>query len=267
MSTSQNTPVYARLLSIVAGIGLFLSILLSCFMICIQPASVWTISSLTSDEASSEYTKAQLVETAMVVRDYTTGSIGRDALDKQMEHLIDIAFENAGGLETHLPRINFQGERFILSDAAIDHLDDVRSVLQAASTAFTIIGTITIVAFVALIILSVRTHNEGIRRICATSMKVSSLTLLVFMGIVTLWALISFNSLFTMLHMLFFEEGTWTFAPDSLLICMYPTAFWVGMFVLWLAITVVLCTVIILFARWITHSGHSEDKAHPIKAS
>ena len=63
--------------------------------------------------------------------------------------------------------------------------------------------------------------------------------IIAFMALV-IWALLSFNDLFSTLHGLFFSEGSWTFPYDSLLITMYPLNFWIGMGVVWLVTTLVL---------------------------
>ena len=46
-----------------------------------------------------------------------------------------------------------------------------------------------------------------------------------------------------------FAAGTWTFSWDSLLICMYPPEFWVGMGAIWLVVTVACCVVCITIGR------------------
>jgi hypothetical protein len=42
----------------------------------------------------------------------------------------------------------------------------------------------------------------------------------------------------------FFADGTWTFAADSLLICTYPEAYWLGMAIAW-AVTLVFLSVLV----------------------
>jgi uncharacterized membrane protein len=56
---------------------------------------------------------------------------------------------------------------------------------------------------------------------------------------------LSFEALFTALHKLLFADGTWTFSYDSLLICTYPTLFWVGMGIVW-AVALIFLSVFFL---------------------
>ena len=57
--------------------------------------------------------------------------------------------------------------------------------------------------------------------------------------------IVDFNGFFAAFHSLFFANGTWTFSADSLLICMYPPDFWIGMGAVWLAATLVASAVAI----------------------
>jgi len=51
------------------------------------------------------------------------------------------------------------------------------------------------------------------------------------------WVVVDFNGFFAAFHSLFFADGTWTFSYESLLITMYPPAFWMGMGAVWLTVT------------------------------
>ena len=63
------------------------------------------------------------------------------------------------------------------------------------------------------------------------------------------WAILDFSGLFALLHSLFFAEGTWTFSYESLLICMYPLPFWMGMGVIWLIASAAACVGCLLVGR------------------
>ena len=63
------------------------------------------------------------------------------------------------------------------------------------------------------------------------------------------WAVIDFNGLFATFHSVFFSQGNWTFPYDSLLICALPTAFWMGMGVVWLATSAVISILSILIGK------------------
>ena len=64
--------------------------------------------------------------------------------------------------------------------------------------------------------------------------------LLVVVGVV------AFDALFAAMHAIFFEEGTWQFSYDSLLIRALPTGFWMGCAAVWAAALILLCLLSIL---------------------
>ena len=70
------------------------------------------------------------------------------------------------------------------------------------------------------------------------------------------WAAIDFDGLFAAFHSLFFQAGTWTFPYDSLLITLYPTAFWMGMGGIWLAVTCGLSILAVLIGFTLGHKQH-----------
>jgi uncharacterized membrane protein len=63
---------------------------------------------------------------------------------------------------------------------------------------------------------------------------------LVLALVLSLVGALNFRALFSALHKLLFVDGTWTFSYDSLLICTYPTQFWVGMGIVWVVALVFL---------------------------
>ena len=74
------------------------------------------------------------------------------------------------------------------------------------------------------------------------------IVLVAFVGLGA-WAAISFDSFFTTFHSLFFSQGNWTFPYDSLLICALPTEFWMGMGVVWLAVSFAVSILSIIIGR------------------
>ena len=77
----------------------------------------------------------------------------------------------------------------------------------------------------------------------------AGVSVLAVFALLAAWVAIDFDGFFAQFHSLFFAAGTWTFSWDSLLICMYPPEFWVGMGVIWLVVTVACCVVCITIGR------------------
>ena len=63
------------------------------------------------------------------------------------------------------------------------------------------------------------------------------------------WAAADFHGFFAAFHGLLFPQGNWTFPFDSLLICMLPTGFWIGMAIMWVVVTVGLSVASIVIGR------------------
>ena len=162
----------------------------------------------------SPYTKSALVDNGVRTKHYTFNT--HDA--NEIADLIGDA--NAD-------------ERRYLTPDAISHLDDVYKVVSVAQPLL-VVAAILCVACLAHV--GVR---MGKRSLGTVLMVAGVITLLLFIGLGA-WAAFGFNSLFAMFHSLFFAAGTWTFSYDSLLICMYPIEFWMGMAGIWLCVSVIL---------------------------
>lgn len=75
-------------------------------------------------------------------------------------------------------------------------------------------------------------HGYGVSRRKAPARRVlagAGVSVLAVFALLAAWVAIDFDGFFAQFHSLFFAAGTWTFSWDSLLICMYPPEFWVGM--------------------------------------
>ena len=66
-----------------------------------------------------------------------------------------------------------------------------------------------------------------------------------------IWAFVDFDSLFNQLHTLFFTGGSWVFPADSLLITLFPESFWMGMGIVWVAVSILACLIVSLIGRFV----------------
>lgn len=105
--------------------------------------------------------------------------------------------------------------------AAVSHLDDVHDVLAGAWQV-----TLLAAALVALWVVAC-VRRRTLDRLSAGLRLGAALPLLV-MGLSVLVALVDFSAFFEAFHGVFFADGTWTFAYDSLLIRLFPQDFWVA---------------------------------------
>lgn len=134
---------------------------------------------------------------------------------------------------------------YALDQEALDHLNDVNSVITNAR--MPLMGITLIAAFCLMCLVYMFGAKAAGRALFA-----GGCVALGAFAVLGLWAFVSFESLFACLHGLFFAQGTWLFPADSLLIQMYPEGFWMGMGGVWLgcsalvaATSVIIGTIII----------------------
>lgn len=198
----------------------------------------------------SPFSEDQLVKAAVATRDYTVGSHDLAELTETIAVINDEAgtpYAGAGAEE-----LAAADGRYTLTPDAISHLDDVNDVVGRA---FPIILSSAVLAGFCLMCC----FYLGGTRAMPRPLMWSGAAVVVVFALLGLWAAVDFNGLFAAFHSLFFADGTWTFANDSLLICMYPEAFWVGMGGIWLAVTLIL-SILSLICGFILNKSRSKTK-------
>lgn len=177
-----------------------------------------------------------------------TGAFSEGATDGEPREY-GPSFENGGMADAAV--VHF-GEETTLTSDAISHLDDVWNVLQPVYAVY----LAAVAVALACGMLLARTLRLGgvpsrpaalraLRGMLAVPAVLVLAAFVVFAG----WAAADFNGMFAVFHSLFFSAGSWTFSYESLLICMYPIAFWIGMGAIWLATTAAACVGCLLAAR------------------
>ena len=187
-----------------------------------------------------------LVQAAVVTRDYTVGSNDRDAVFAML-HDIN-ANANTRYADADQEALASADEEFTLTSDALSHLDDVYGVVVAARTALAVVAT---VALACCIYLGARC---GKRALGGVLLAAGAIVLAAFIALAA-WVVADFNGFFAAFHSLFFANGTWTFSWDSLLITMYPPEFWMGMGAVWLAATGLLSILSIIVGTLFRRSG------------
>lgn len=130
-------------------------------------------------------------------------------------------------------------ERYSFAQDALSHLQDCTPIFINGKISVGVFAIIGIVGLVALGVL------RGRKRIGATLM-LSSLLAFALLASLILWAVIDFDGLFTAMHSLLFSKGSWLFDSKSLLIQLFPEAFWAAMAALW-GLTSVILSLIVFF--------------------
>lgn len=133
-------------------------------------------------------------------------------------------------------------ERYVLTPEAVEHLDDVFAVASKAKVALLACALLAAAACAHVLFRSGRRAFAGV-------LTVASALVLAAFALMAAWVIFDFNGFFAAFHSLFFAAGTWTFSWDSLLICMYPPEFWIGMGAIWLCVTVAACAICLIIGR------------------
>ena len=202
-----------------------------------------------NDNPKTPFSKDELVEMALAGKRYTFDDNDRAALDVALRSINESAASDgragegapdfsasSGSIDSVLADAD---EAYVLTFDAISHLDDCYAVARVARPA--LLGCL--IGAVACLVLAGAT---GGRRRVGTMLLAAGIAVLGAFAALGLWAAVDFDGLFAAFHSLFFAAGSWTFSWDSLLITMYPIAFWMGMGAVWLGATVLLCVLCIV---------------------
>lgn len=252
-----------KALSLLAALCLAATLVGTGLAACAVPqASTEVLSRMFSgvSNADTPFTHEELVSAALATRDYTVaghsdevlyaalceinaaaaerGSAGAGAPD------LSGAYDATGKVNLSVAALAFEvaDESYGLTSEAISHLDDVYEVVQTAAA---LLVFLAVVALGCCIAVGVRSGRRSVGHVL---MAAGALVLAAFVALGA-WAALDFSGFFALFHSLFFAQGTWTFAYDSLLITMYPTAFWMGMGAIWLVTTCLLSILCIVVGR------------------
>lgn len=193
------------------------------------------VAAATVDDASSPFGKAELVEGAVATQDYSFGS---HDLDAYMATIRDMN-QKAGTPYADAADIAEAPEQYTVTPEAIEHLDDVYAL--STRLMMPIFGIAAIAAF--LLFCGFRMYGV---KIVSTMLVASGCIAGGLLALLGLWALISFDSLFAVLHGIFFAQGSWVFSADSLLITMLPGPFWATIAGVWFTLSILLSVLSIL---------------------
>jgi integral membrane protein (TIGR01906 family) len=180
-------------------------------MVVLSPPVTHILASINVDTANSQLDHDTLVATADAVRDFSLGN------------------DNA-------PLPKGTNERVAITPDAISHLLDVRAVFIGMEIA----AAITTVLFLLLLVYLLKKRG---RQALAKPLIIAGIAPLALTLVLAILATVNFYALFAAMHSLFFADGTWTFAYNSLLICALPTNFWIGCAAIWAVTLVLFCAV------------------------
>lgn len=262
--------ILRRIIAVVTAVALAASFVGAGFLVCTTPPVTGTLANLFSDDVTSPFSRAQLVQVAEATRDYSFGSHDQAALYRAI-YRVDAQYqrqiEDAGGtMPVDFPQLYvvaegaeddlaanvnatqyaavFRGasELYCFSPDTISHLDDCHNLVAIA---YPLLAVLAAVALAGLVFTGVTSRKRAVGGVLLAA---GIVVLAAFAGLGA-WAAIDFAGFFTTFHGVFFSQGNWTFPYDSLLICALPTPFWAGMGIVWLAVSVLASAIGIIIGR------------------
>lgn len=247
-------------LSTATSIALAYSLFGVGFMVCTLPQATSFIGGTFSGWEHATYPEKDMAEIAEAVRSFSIDGTSSedlyntiDSVMKEAEPQIAALFEAGSVLDstfdtTMLESTNLAEleEDYSLPRNALSHLQDCTPIFTTGRISVGVVGAFALTGLIALGILA------GRKRVGGTLIAASALVLglLVVLGI---WAWVDFNGLFTWMHTLLFVQGNWTFDVDSLLITLFPEAFWAAMAGLWIISSVLLALIVGLVGKLFAH--------------
>ena len=207
----------------VSRLSLACTLIMSGLMVCIfVPQTTEVLSRLTSVGSTFGASADTMAKASLTTRDYAFGLIGSEGLKNSLEML----GLPANGLDTSM----------------LTHLQACTPIFESAGQLFLLMAVISCVmtGFTAFV-----GGKNAVSRLLFHS-SILAIAVIVAFGA---WVFFSFDSFFTWMHSLFFPSGSWIFSADSLLICMYPENFWIGMGVVWGMTTLIASLALIVVSR------------------
>ncbi len=262
----------ARAGAVAACAAVAVTLLAAGFAACCLPVTTQLLSQATSNFEDAPYTPEQLTALAVATRDFTVDDYGRSALGEQGaqdalgKRILEAAREAsseqspvrarwspdarvaAAGEESVSPAhdafvtLAGAGDSYALDLDAVSHLEDCNALVRTAVPVLWGVAAAAAALLGALL-------ATGHARLAGRALVVAPVALTCALTALGLWAAIDFNGFFAAFHGVFFPQGNWTFSIDSLLICMYPLGFWMGMGAVWLVTTLLACIICLTAGR------------------
>jgi integral membrane protein (TIGR01906 family) len=114
------------------------------------------------------------------------------------------------------------------SDTEQSHMHDVKLVISAMNFVYYSSAIFFIIIFIILYYLTKRERINFVE-VISRILFFGSIAALAFLISIFLWSVFSFDTLFFLMHLIFFPQGNWMFSSESLLITLFPEPFFFNM--------------------------------------
>jgi len=161
--------------------------------------------------------------------EYRTPGFPEDQFGFSTSERVDLAYKSVDYLVGKISDQSYRDLSFpdgspIFNERELSHMQDVRDL--------TLIVLQIWYACLILLVLGIGMALKlGWQRDLMKAAKTAGLIIFMFIFAVLLGVLLNFDQLFTSFHSIFFEGDTWLFYTSDSLIRLFPTPFWVNVFV------------------------------------
>ncbi|WP_165246674.1 lipoprotein intramolecular transacylase Lit [Adlercreutzia sp. ZJ141] len=286
-TTNSSTPLQRALRALVCAAlacALAVALVAAGLGACLLPSTTRLLSENTSAFELSPYVPDSLTELACVTRDFTVNDFGRDAAGNTgaqtalATQVVNAAKASAAdGSPTHdrwnanartvlatadddpapdvtMERLASVSDAYALDTNAVSHLNDCNTLIRGVMPWLWACAIASLAALAALHLAN--TRHPWCASVAWKACIAAPVVIVACFAALGAWAVFDFNGLFAAFHGVFFPQGNWMFSYESLLICMYPIDFWVGMAAIWAATTVTACIICLLVGRVIRKKDH-----------
>jgi integral membrane protein (TIGR01906 family) len=140
----------------------------------------------------------------------------------------------------------------LFNERELQHMLDVKNVVQGAIN-------VLLVGVIILVGLAIWAWLGKWQLLYIKGLQRGGLLTLVLMGLIILFVVVAFNSLFVIFHEIFFKAGTWTFLFSDTLIRLFPERFWQDTFLMVGGLTAALALLFYFGSRWILKRGSKKE--------
>ena len=239
------------IISIATSIALAYSLFGLGFVLCTTPQATSLIGGTFSGWEHAIYPEEDMATIAEAIRSFSIeGTSSEDLYDTinnvmaevqpDLASILDAGSSTDSAIDISSLGLNSLAEleeRYSLPSDALSHLQDCTPIFTTGRISTGVVGAFGIIGLIALGILA------GRKRVGATLIIASALVIGVLLAL-GVWAALDFNGLFTWMHTLLFAQGNWVFDADSLLITLFPEAFWAAMAMLWILASILLALAV-----------------------
>jgi len=188
--------------------------------------------------------------------EYRTPDFPADQFGFSTPERVELAHTSVDYLLGRIPDQDYQNLAFpdgspIFNQRELSHMQDVRDLTIVSMRTWYVSLAVLIVGIGLAFIL-------GWQRDLMKAGKTSATIILLFIFAVLLGVILNFDQLFTAFHSIFFEGDTWLFYTSDSLIRLFPTPFWVNVFVAIGGISFMLALILYFCCSWLLRRNKKE---------